>query len=294
MSSYFGKFLKTRCAQFKIVALRTFTIFAVLISLGGYSHAEDAAADSVVDQILQNAVQGSHRSDKARGRDQFRHPYETLSFLGIKPHMTVVEIWPGGGWYTDILAPYLKDKGQYVGASWAKDTKNDRVQKALKKYTAKFTGNTELYGTISITELSKTKYAIGPDGSADMVLTFRNVHNWMKFGFEAKVFDAMYKVLKPGGVLGVVEHREDPEAFQDPQALSGYVSEETLIAMAEAAGFSLVGKSEINANPNDSRNHPKGVWTLPPSLRLGDKDREKYEAIGESDRATLLFVKKAK
>jgi len=247
----------------------------------------------LIDARLTQAIDGGHRGDKARRRDQYRHPYETLSFFGIKPEMTVVEIWPGGGWYSDILAPYLRDKGKYIGASWAKDTKNDRIQKALKKYTEKFTGNPDLYGTISITELSKAKYAIGAEGSADMVLTFRNVHNWMKFGFEAKVFAAMFKVLKPGGILGVVEHREDAEAFQDPQALSGYVSEETLIDIAENAGFEFVEKSEINGNPMDTRNHPKGVWTLPPSFRLGAKDREKYEAVGESDRATMMFVKKA-
>jgi len=248
----------------------------------------------LIDARLTQVIDGGHRSDKARGRDQYRHPYETLSFFGIKPEMTVVEIWPGGGWYSDILAPYLKDTGKYIGASWAKATKNDRIQKALKKYTERFTGNPDLFGKISITELSKSKYAIGPDGSADMVLTFRNVHNWMKFGFHAKVFEAMFKVLKPGGILGVVEHREDAEAFQDPQALSGYVSEETLIDIAEDAGFEFVEKSEINANPMDTRNHPKGVWTLPPSFRLGAKDREKYEAIGESDRATLMFVKKVR
>ena len=257
------------------------------------ARAQELSPAEIRDVALDTAIAGTQRGGKAEARDKYRHPYATLKFFGIRPDMNLVEIWPGGGWYSDILAPYLKDKGQYVGASWAKDTKNERIQKALKKYTAKFTGNKDLYGNIIISELSKGKYAIGPDGSADMVLTFRNVHNWMKFGFEGKVFDAMYKVLKPGGILGVVEHRESGDAFQDPQALSGYVSEETLIDLAKAAGFELVGKSEINANPKDTHNHPKGVWTLPPSLRLGDKDRAKYRAIGESDRATLKFIKKA-
>ena len=263
------------------------------IGTGSVAQAQDENPAEIRDVALDKAIAGTQRSDKAQARDKYRHPYETLIFFGIRPKMNVVEIWPGGGWYSDILAPYLKDNGQYVGASWAKDTKNDRIQKALKKFTARFTGNKDLYGNMIISELSKGKYAIGTDGSADMVLTFRNVHNWMKFGFDGKVFDAMYKVLKPGGVLGVVEHRESTDAFQDPQALSGYVSEETLIDLAKTAGFEFVRKSEINANPKDTRKHPKGVWTLPPSLRLGDKDRARYLAIGESDRATLKFVKKA-
>ena len=275
-----------------IRALALLGLFGMLILPASLAQAEETKPAAVVDEGLQNAISGAHRSDKARSRDKFRHPYETLKFFGIAPEMTVVEIWPGGGWYSDILAPYLRDKGQYIGASWAKSAKIDRRQKALKKYTAKFTGNRDLYGKIIISELSKTKYAIGTDGSADMVLTFRNVHNWMKFGFDARVFEAMYKVLKPGGVLGVVEHRESADAFQDPQALSGYVSEETLIDLAKTAGFEYVGKSEINANPKDTHKHPKGVWTLPPSLRLGDKDRAKYIAIGESDRATMKFIKK--
>ena len=142
-----------------------------------------------------------------------------------------------------------------------------------------------------MTQLSRNKTAIAPPGSADMVLTFRNVHNWMKFGFDATIFQAMYKALKPGGILGVVEHRADPDEFPDPQTLSGYVQEAQVIEMAEAAGFKLLAKSEINANPKDTRDHPKGVWTLPPSFRLKDKDREKYLGIGESDRMTLKFVK---
>ncbi len=246
------------------------------------------------DAGLERAIAAPYRGAKARARDKYRHPYRTLLFFGIEPAMTVVEIWPGGGWYSDILAPYLKERGSYIGASWARDTKNARIQAALKRYRAKFAGNPARYGKVVITELSRSKVDIAPAESADMVLTFRNVHNWMKFGFEDKVFEAMHRALKPGGILGIVEHRNDPEEFQDPQGLSGYVTEEAVIEMAKEAGFELVARSEINANPKDGHDHPKGVWTLPPSLRLGKKDRDKYLAIGESDRMTLKFVKKAR
>jgi len=243
---------------------------------------------------LQAVIAGDHREAKNKARDIYRHPFETISFFGVKPAMTVVEIFPGGGWYTEILGPYLNDQGRYYAASWAKDSKSQRIQGWLKKYHAKLAARPGLYGGAIVTELSRTKTNIAPAGTADMVLTFRNVHNWMKRGYEAVIFNAMYKALKPGGVLGLVEHRGNAEDFQDPQALSGYVNQDYAIELAEAAGFKFVAASEINANPKDTRKHPKGVWTLPPSLRLKDKDREKYLAIGESDRMTLKFVKPAK
>ena len=201
-------------------------------------------------------------------------------FFGIEPDMTVVEIWPGGGWYTEILAPFLKDQGQYYAAHRNRDTTNERLLKFIARYDAKLAAQPELYGKVIVTQLSRKKGDIAPAGSADMVLTFRNVHNWMKHGFDTHVFEAMFRALKPGGILGVVEHRADPEEFPDPQALSGYVQEDQVIQLAEAAGFKLVERSEVNANPKDTRDHPKGVWTLPPTLRLKDQDRDKYLAIG--------------
>ncbi len=240
---------------------------------------------------LKTIIAGDHRTPKYAARDKYRRPYETLTFLGLKPEMTVVEIWPGGGWYTEILAPYLKAQGKYYAAHRNRDTDNQRILRGIKRYDDKLAARPDLYGAVTVTELSQTKTDIAPPGSADMVLTFRNVHNWMKFGFERTIFEAMHEALKPGGILGVVEHRADPEEFPDPQALSGYVHEEQVIQMAEDAGFKLVDRSEINANPKDTRDHPRGVWTLPPSLRLKDKDREKYLAIGESDRMTLKFEK---
>ena len=239
---------------------------------------------------LKQVIAGEQREAKNKTRDAYRRPHETLTFFGITPDMTVVEIWPGRGWYSEILAPYLKGSGKLYAASYEKGG-GGYTGKILKSYMETLKAQPEVYDEIIVTELSNDKTAIAPEGSADMVLTFRNVHNWMKFGYENTVFEAMYKALKPGGVLGVVEHRADPEEIPDPQAKSGYVPEDAVIEMAEAAGFKLVEKSEMNANPKDTRNHPGGVWTLPPSLRLNEKDRDKYIAIGESDRMTLKFVK---
>ena len=240
---------------------------------------------------LEAVIAGAHRAPENAARDRYRRPYETLTFFGLKPGMTVVEIWPGQGWYTEILAPYLTKSGAYYAASWDRNEKRSYVQRRLKEYHAKLKARPGIYGKVAVTELSMQKTSIAPKGSADMVLTFRNVHNWMLRGFDRKVFEAMYDALKPGGVLGVVEHRANPDAFPDPQAKSGYVQEAQVIQSAEAAGFKLVEKSEINANPRDTRNHPRGVWTLPPTLILKVLNRDKYLAIGESDRMTLKFVK---
>jgi predicted methyltransferase len=233
---------------------------------------------------LKTVIAGPQRSDAERARDQYRHPLETLTWFGIKDDMRVVEIWPGGGWYTAILAPFLKDKGQYYAAVF------ENAQPLKDRLAAK----PELYGKVTLTELiPPAKTDIAPAGSADMVLTFRNVHNWMSRGFAEEVFQAMYRALKPGGILGVVEHRGNPAVPQDPKAASGYVNEDYVIKLAEGAGFQLVSRTEINANPKDTKDYPQGVWTLPPVLRLKEVDREKYVAIGESDRMTLKFVKPA-
>ncbi|KUO57863.1 MAG: methyltransferase [Alphaproteobacteria bacterium BRH_c36] len=240
---------------------------------------------------LEAAIASDHRTPAYAARDEFRHPLETLLFFGIRPEMTIVEIWPGGGWYTEILAPFVKGRGKYYAADRNRDTQDERIRKSIERYEAKLAERPDKYAEVIVTELSRTKGEIAPAGSADLVLSFRNVHNWMKFGFERHIFESMYKALKPGGVLGIVEHRADPDEFPDPQALSGYVQEAQVIGIAEAAGFKFDAKSEINANPKDTRNHPEGVWTLPPALRLKDKDRDKYLAIGESDRMTLRFVK---
>lgn len=242
---------------------------------------------------LRSVIAGDHRTTRYSARDQFRHPYEVLSFFGVKPDMTVVELFPGGGWWTEILGPYLRENGRYYAANHQPGVGSERRQRSLKRYTAKLAARPDLYGSTKVTVLAPPQTAIAPAGSADVVLTFRNVHNWMKAGTAASIYRAMFMALKPGGVLGVVEHRGDPSVKQDPKGISGYVNQSHAIELAVAAGFRLVAMSEVNANPNDTKDHPAGVWTLPPGYRLKDKDRAKYQAIGESDRMTLKFIKPA-
>ncbi|HUW72686.1 MAG TPA: methyltransferase [Methyloceanibacter sp.] len=259
--------------------------FFVLASFG--ARAEETPAQ---DDRLKEVVAGDHRSEKNKARDEYRHPYETLTFFGIKPDMTVVEIYPGRGWYSEILAPYLKDSGTFYAAQRPSDPSYEPGQRSLEAFDQKLKDAPELYGDVKQTTLTEEGDIALPE-SADLVVTFRNVHSMMRAGTEDEAFAGMFKALKPGGVLGVVQHRGDPKAAQDPKGGKGYVNEDYVIEIAEKAGFKLADKSEINANPKDTKDYAKGVWTLPPSLRLGDEDREKYEAIGESDRMTLKFVK---
>ncbi len=207
--------------------------------------------------------------------------------------MTVVEIWPGAkGWYTAILAPYLRGEGTFYAAQFPPDSDIDFYTRALTLFKANLAKHPALYDRTRITHLYPPAYSdIAPANTVDRVLTFRNVHNWAKAGKAEAVFASFFKALKPGGILGVVEHRAPEGRSLDAQIESGYMTESYVIAQAEKAGFRLAEQSEMNANPRDSADHPAGVWTLPPSLRLGDKDREKYLAIGESDRMTLKFVK---
>lgn len=257
--------------------------------------APEASSPAVDLTSLAAILAGDHRSEKNSVRDASRNPVETLEFFGLQPDMTVVEIWPGGGWYLEVIAPFLRTNGTYYAAGFDQDTTSDYARGAIDRLAAKLADRPDLYGSVVVTELAKGKLEIAPEASADMVLTFRNVHNWMdgETDFPAQVFAAMYKALKPGGILGVVEHRGITDQPQDPKAESGYVTEKQVIDLAEAAGFQLADRSEINANPLDTKDYSGGVWTLPPSLRLGDVDREKYAAIGESDRMTLKFVKPA-
>ena len=244
------------------------------------------------DDRLKEIISGDHRSAENKARDRYRNPLETLTFFGIRPDMTVVEIYPGRGWYTEILAPYLKGSGTLYAADHPGDPSYEAVQRSLEAFDQKVKDMSELFGEMQRTKLTKDG-DIAPLESADLVVTFRNVHSWMGSGSENEAFAAMFRALKPGGVLGLVQHRGDPNVKQDPKAGSGYVNEAYVIELAKKAGFQLAEKSEINANPKDTKDYPKGVWTLPPSLRLGDEDREKYLEIGESDRMTLKFVKPA-
>lgn len=245
---------------------------------------------------LEEIITASHRSEAHIARNQYRHPLETLRFFQVEENMTVVEIWPGAkGWYTEILAPYLKDEGKLYAAHFSADSKVKYFTNSLAAFKNKLANNPDIYSKVLITTLNApTEIDIAPKNSADRVLTFRNVHNWLKQeGNGIHVFKAMYDTLKPGGILGVVEHRAAEGTTLEQMQKSGYVSESYTIALAKKAGFELLEKSEINANPKDNKDHPKGVWTLPPSLRLGKENKDHYLSIGESDRMTLKFIKPA-
>jgi predicted methyltransferase len=241
---------------------------------------------------LASILAGKQRSIEHKNRDVYRHPQQTLDFFEVKDDMTVVEIWPSEGWYTEILAPYLKDKGKLTAAHFSADANVPQMQKSLQAFITKLHAQPKIYGNVELTVLQPPEaLKIAPDGSADRVLTFRNIHNWMKTEQAAMVFEAMFRALKSGGILGVVEHRNSVLKPQDSHAESGYVTEDYVIALARNAGFEFLAKSEINANSKDTKDYPDGVWTLPPTLKLKDKDRKKYLAIGESDRMTLKFIK---
>ena len=244
---------------------------------------------------LTQAANGAHRSPENIARNAWRHPVETLKFFGIKNDMKVAEIWPGsGGWYTEILAPYLSENGTLVTINYDGSTGVDYFERGNKKFMEKLLMNPEVYRKVITTNLMPPKsYPSLEDEheDLDMVLTFRNVHNWVRNGIAEEMFQQMHALLKPGGILGLVAHRGTPEMTDKEHANTGYLAESVIIALAGRAGFELVDSSEINANPKDTKDHPEGVWTLPPAYRMGDVDREKYQAIGESDRMTLKFVK---
>ncbi|CAM2006067.1 class I SAM-dependent methyltransferase [Acanthopleuribacter pedis] len=272
----FSKFAKVLC-------------LCVLAALSAAAMAGDGHQS---EKKLKKIAEGEHRSDANKARNDSRNPAETLAFFGLKPDMTVVEIWPGGGWYTEVLAPYVNGKGQYIAAAFPKNPEHkyaEYFKKANKKLAEKLEKDKAVYGNVTMAQYfpENDLWELGPAGKTDMILTFRNLHNWMP-GLE-KSFQAFYDNLKPGGVLGVVEHRTQAE--QDPKAENGYMNQDYVIEIAKKVGFKLAGSSEVNANAKDKADHPQGVWTLPPTLALGEKDADKYKAIGESDRMTLKFVK---
>jgi len=248
-----------------------------------------ALSAHAADPALQKIMAGDQRSDANRARDVYRHPAETLEFFGVKPGSTVVEIYPGGAWYTELLAPYLNEKGQYVAAYPAQSTTG------IKNLREKLAAKPAIYSKAKLTPLgSPAALDIRPEGGADFVLTFRNVHNWLDDDDVDVFFKSFFDALKPGGVLGVVEHRARPGTKLSKSIESGYMTEDFVIKHAQMAGFKLDAKSEINANPKDTKDYKEGVWALPPTLALKDVDRAKYLAIGESDRMTLRFIKPAK
>ena len=243
---------------------------------------------------LNSAVDATYRSAENKERDRFRNPSETLNFFGIEPEMTVVEIWPGGGWYTEILAPYLAPRGKYVAAGFNSESEVSYYRQGSEKFRRLVASRSELGNATQVAEFEppvKTDFIEA--GTADAVLTFRNIHNWMSRDGAEAAFASFYKALKPGGILGVVEHRADATEPQDPKAKSGYVRQDYVINLAKAVGFELEATSEINANPKDTKSYQQGVWSLPPSLATKDEEPAKYQAIGESDRMTLKFRKPA-
>lgn len=247
---------------------------------------------------ISDAVAGDWRLPADKLRDPWRHPVESLTWWGLKPGMTVVEFWPGAGWYTDILAPFLADTGGKLYAANLEPTDPVATQ-IVEAYRAKLEEKPRLYGKVEITAFGPTSGPVAPAGSADLVLFLRNLHNWMAAGIADKAFKAAFAALKPGGVLGIEEHRAEAGQVQDVLAADGYVQQAYAIQLAKEAGFLLAGASEINANPKDTRDHPFGVWTLPPTRLSAPRgqppkpgfDHSKYDAIGESDRMTLKLVK---
>ncbi len=261
---------------------------------------EAGSVEATAPRTIAEAAAGAWRGDQARARDAARNPVETLEFFGIDPSGTIVEIWPGGGWYADILAPWIAANGGTYVAAWPPvDPSSERAAAFRDRFLERF--ESPLYGEATLAPFGADTGALMAEGSADAILTFRNVHNWMGAGFAEKAFADFYAALKPGGVLGVVEHRQPASLVQDPRAATGYVQQDYVVSLAEEAGFELAESSEINANPADTADHPFGVWTLPPVSRTSafgrpadpDFDTAPYEAIGESDRMTLLFRKPA-
>ena len=263
---------------------------ALLLPAAALAAPQVASDTSGSDAAISQALKGSWRTPAQVARDQYRHPRETLEFFGLTPSMTVVELWPGSGWYSEILAPVLKDHGHFIAATVpaALDTPGE----STRDYLAMLASHNAEFGAVQDLDfLPPSKLDLGPEGSADMVLTFRNLHNWQGNGELDHVFQAAFKVLKHGGVFGVVEHRAPAGKTVEQTFKSGYMPVDYVVQEAQKAGFRLAGQSEVNANPKDTKDYPKGVWTLPPTYTLGDKDHAKYAAIGESDRMTLKFVK---
>jgi len=289
-----------------LVALLPLALAACAPSDGDTAASAEPAAEAVTQAPAEDAAQagamsfddviaGDWRTPEFVERDRYRNPAETLSFFGLEPSDTVIEITPGGGWYAEILAPYVRENGQYVAAvvdpEALPEDRRDYPTRSLATLEALFAAHPEQFDRAQVVRYDPAAPGFGEPGSADMVVTFRNVHNWLGSGQAEGMFQGFYEVLKPGGVLGVVDHRAvDGSAEYDK---SGYVGQDRMIALAEGAGFQLDASSEINSNPADTRDHPNGVWTLPPTNNHDEADAGRYAEIGESDRMTLRFVKPA-
>jgi predicted methyltransferase len=259
-------------------------------SLCGQSFADHHVEAEMM--TLESVSRGDHRSEANVARNEWRHPVETLKFFGLESDTTIIEILPSTGWYAEIIAPYVRDHGKYYAAHFSPNASAGYMPRILGVFEEKITDRPDLYGRVTVRHLNPPhEVVIAPAESADMALTFRNVHNWILAEQEHEFFASFYAALKPGGILGVVEHRAKPGTSVQVMKNSGYVTEAYVKEVATAAGFEFVESSEINANSRDTADHPEGVWTLPPNYRMGDTDRDKYAAIGESDRMTLKFMK---
>jgi predicted methyltransferase len=272
-------------------------ITPVLIAVSIFSAQLVSAMDADLIARLEVAANGDHRSDKNKDRNQYRHPIDTLAFFGLEPNMTVLEIGPGGGWYTEVLAPAMRDTGVYIAGSYDIEVEGQPKYR-YRQHQSLLTNikdQPELYGQIKVASYSPPESRnLWQENSVDMVITFRSSHGWVRQGMIDEVYSDFFKVVKPGGVLGVVQHRAPADGDAIAWAKKGYVPEARVIQAAEKAGFILDAKSEVNANAKDLKDHDEGVWRLPPTLGLGEQDREKYMAIGESDRMTLRFKKPLK
>jgi predicted methyltransferase len=273
-----------------IPALPRALLFVSLAACSTLSVAADSK--SPADPALAAAVASPARKPTAVARDPARHPVEELAFFGLKPNQTVVELWPGGGYWTDILGPYLAPAGTYYVALPAPGDKEE--DESVKRWRARVAEEGGRLGHIHETILGKGHADIAPAGSADLVLTFRNLHNWVEGGFAEEALASCFKALKPGGILGIEDHRGRNDIPQDPKVASGYLRQDYTIALVKKAGFEFDGSSEVNANPKDTKDWVDGVWTLPPTLSQGEKDRARYVAIGEADNFVLKFRKPAK
>ena len=288
-----------RALTFAPIALTTALLAACVSTAPSISASGNAAVTAMpvaeADAALGAAIAGAWRDGKNSARDAHRHPQQTLNFFGVEPAQTVIEITPGGGWYAEILAPYLRDHGHYVAAVWDDAIPGQPKYRydLNKTLRAKFAGNAAVYGAPEVRVFDPKAPDFGPADSTDTVLTFRNAHNWVSDGNAEAYFKAFFDVLKPGGTLGVVDHRAKPGTDLETMKESGYLTEALVIELAQGAGFVLDEKSEVNANPKDTTDHPNGVWTLPPTNRHDAADAAKYQAIGESDRMTLRFKKPA-
>jgi predicted methyltransferase len=263
----------------------------VLIALASLMFSTTVWAEDISD-ALDKAIQGSQRDAANVARDVYRHPKETLTVFDLSPDMKALEILPGGGWYTEILAPLMKDSGELTVASFGENHPTKYLRDVHNKFMKKIGADAETYGKVKTVLFENNGYLTDiPDGSLDIVMTFRNSHNWIRYGGIEDIFAAFNRVLKPSGVLGVVQHRAADGSDPKVSAEKGYIPKTYLIELIEANGFELVKSSDINANPKDTKDYSEGVWTLPPSYRAKNKDKAKYAAIGESDRMTLKFIK---